>query len=84
VVAVSLALAAPAEAQFARASLRGEATDPDGAALPGVTVPGGAFLARQGSVGTKTNQPGGAPDPPWPPQPGRHDHLRRGGQEEGN
>jgi len=38
VAAVALALAAPAEAQFARASLRGDVTDPDGAALPGVTV----------------------------------------------
>ncbi len=38
VVAVSLVLAVPAEAQFARASLRGEVTDPDGAALPGVAV----------------------------------------------
>ncbi|MGD8329744.1 MAG: TonB-dependent receptor, partial [Acidobacteriota bacterium] len=39
VAAFVLALTAPAEAQgFARASLRGEVTDPDGAALPGVTV----------------------------------------------
>lgn len=38
VAAVALSLAAPAEAQFARSSLRGDVTDPDGAALPGVTV----------------------------------------------
>lgn len=38
VAAVALALAMPAEAQFARSSLRGQVTDPDGAALPGVTV----------------------------------------------
>lgn len=38
VLAVAFVSAAPAEAQFARASLAGMASDPDGAALPGVTV----------------------------------------------
>lgn len=38
VAAVALAFATPAEAQFARASLRGTVADPDGAPLPGVTV----------------------------------------------
>ena len=37
-LAVALALAAPAEAQFARASVAGTVSDPDGAPLPGVTV----------------------------------------------
>jgi outer membrane receptor protein involved in Fe transport len=38
VVAIALGLALPAHAQFARASLRGQVSDPDGAALPGVTI----------------------------------------------
>ncbi|MFQ5744203.1 MAG: carboxypeptidase regulatory-like domain-containing protein, partial [Acidobacteriota bacterium] len=38
VVALALVLAAPAEAQFARAGVGGTVTDPDGASLPGVTV----------------------------------------------
>ena len=37
-VAVALVFAAPAEAQFARGGIQGEATDPDGVPLPGVTV----------------------------------------------
>lgn len=38
VAAVALALALPAQAQFARSSLNGRVTDPDGSPLPGVTV----------------------------------------------
>ena len=37
-VALTLAFVVPAQAQFARASIEGTVTDPDGAGLPGVTV----------------------------------------------
>ena len=49
-VAVALVFAAPVEAQFARAAVQGNATDPDGVPLPGVTV----LLANNNTGASRT------------------------------